>query len=286
MSNNNDNNVIPYQAYDDENRSSITATTVNTNLIDINKQLDPFLTKVYFYYTRGGFIPILWNEISYLIIYLFIIFFIIFLSSFINYNCIITAQNTPLSTCLQFSASNIQVLTWLIVSSIGIFWILNIIQFIAEIPELNKIRKFYTYDLQITDIQGVEWSEIVNKMQNHRADLKLDELSIASRIMRTDNYLIAIFDNDILGLQLFYTKSIEWALKFCFWNYIFIDGRIRDTVLYDFNKARVQLRMRIDILGALFLLLSPLILIYLMIYYSCSYFDQIKNSPSILGGRI
>lgn len=93
---------------------------------------------------------------------------------------------------------------------------------------------------------------------------KLDAHDIANRIMRQENYLIALFNKDLLDLRLplpdmghrflmllglyekekrgtTLTKALEWNLRFCLMDYLFdqsgrvkksfLDGRNRETLI-------------------------------------------------------
>jgi autophagy-related protein 9 len=89
---------------------------------------------------------------------------------------------------------------------------------------------------------------------------KLDAHDVANRIMRQENYLIALFNKDLLDLRLplprplktilglfgvyheskqgtILTRALEWNLRFCLMDYLFDrSGRVRTVFLKDRNR--------------------------------------------------
>jgi autophagy-related protein 9 len=85
---------------------------------------------------------------------------------------------------------------------------------------------------------------------------KLDAHDIANRIMRQENYLIALFNKELLDLrvplpQIFkrfvvedegkgkmLTQALEWNLRFCLMEYLFDKhGRVRKVFLKSKNRV-------------------------------------------------
>ncbi len=88
---------------------------------------------------------------------------------------------------------------------------------------------------------------------------KLDAHDIANRIMRQENYLIALFNKELLDLRVpipkilqkfgisrateegkgkLLTRALEWNLRFCLIEYLFDDsGRVRKVFLKSKNRA-------------------------------------------------
>ena len=84
---------------------------------------------------------------------------------------------------------------------------------------------------------------------------RLDAHDVASRIMREDNYLVALFNKDVLNLSLplppalqrllgrrsfgggYLTQGMEWNLSFCLGGYLFgRDGQVRRAFTSERNK--------------------------------------------------
>jgi autophagy-related protein 9 len=101
----------------------------------------------------------------------------------------------------------------------------------------------------------ISWQEILERIISIResnpnmastAPIKLDAHDIANRIMRKDNYLIALFNKDILNITIplpylrnmhVFTRDLEWNLSFCVLSYVFdSNGQIRKRFLKDKNR--------------------------------------------------
>ena len=127
------------------------------------------------------------------------------------------------------------------------------------------------------DIQTISWPEVVRRIGairednpitaissaagNHAATpatAALDAHDIANRIMRQENYLIALFNKELLDLRVplppamkrilhragdegkgrTLTKVLEWNLRFCLMEYLFDPrGRVRKVFLKNKNRA-------------------------------------------------
>lgn len=86
---------------------------------------------------------------------------------------------------------------------------------------------------------------------------RLDAHDIANRIMREENYLVALFNKDILDLRVPFppalerilgpklvggqlTRALEWNLRFCLLRFFFgKDGQVRRAFVSDRNRAEL-----------------------------------------------
>ena len=100
---------------------------------------------------------------------------------------------------------------------------------------------FYSEILEIpeADLQTTKWSEVVRRLlhvhERYRISVakeNMDALDIANRIMRRENYLIALFNKRLITLEVPYlstflgpllTRSMEWNLQLCILNHVFDD---------------------------------------------------------------
>jgi len=90
---------------------------------------------------------------------------------------------------------------------------------------------------------------------NNTSTAKLDAHDIANRILRQENYLIALFNKELLDLRVplpgilshfvtpekgkgkVLTKALEWNLRFCLMEYLFDShGRVRKVFLKSKNR--------------------------------------------------
>ena len=151
------------------------------------------------------------------------------------------------------------------------FYIWRIVTFIFSIMSLVDMYRFYTHLLKIpdADIQTISWPEIVRRIEAIREEnpyvavssgsntsasitAKLDAHDIANRIMREENYLIALFNKDLLDLRvplpqaisstlgldkshgLTLSTALEHNLRICLMRFLFDSrGRVREVFLRD-----------------------------------------------------
>lgn len=197
--------------------------------------------------------------------------------------------------------------------SIGIwvysfFFIWKSVQYFFEIRRLLHIRDFYRYLLDIPeqDMQTVSWQDVVARImllrdQNPRTATntsphvrkflgsqskeRLDAHDIANRLMRRDNYLIAMINKDVLNLSLpvpflrnrqLFSKTMEWYLHYSILDMVFNErGEVRQEFLRADKRRGLsqKLRQRLIFAGILNLLLAPIVLAYVVIVYFFTYYN-------------
>lgn len=156
----------------------------------------------------------------------------------------------------------------------------NFYTHLLKIPDVRPSVVFPKYCTSLfrfqADIQTISWSEIVRRIgmireenpltaissnrvsSNDTTTAKLDAHDIANRIMRQENYLIALFNKDLLDLRVplptvlkrfvsqdqsksrgkMLTQALEWNLRFCLMEYLFDKhGRVRKLFLKSKNRA-------------------------------------------------
>lgn len=179
---------------------------------------------------------------------------------------------------------------------------------IADIPRLMRMRDFFVHLLDVPDgdMQTISWQDVVarimalrdanpittNKISSRarkyigsQSKQRLDAHDIANRLMRKENYLIAMFNKDILDLTIplpflqghqLFSKSLLWNLDYCIMGLIFNDaGQVRQLTLKDSHRRELSnaLRNRFLFAGFMNVLFAPVIVIYLMIVYFLKYFN-------------
>ncbi|KAG8854770.1 autophagy protein atg9 [Serendipita sp. 411] len=200
------------------------------------------------------------------------------------------------------------------------------------------MRSFYTYLLKIpdVDISTLPWSTVVSRIGAIRDEnpitaignnvngttdeqgtgtAKLDAHDIANRIMRQENYLISMFNKDLLDLRLplpafarkiltitgiyqeestnsgagtTLTRALEWNLRFCLMDFLFDrSGRVKDAFLKERNRETLieELKKRFIFMGILNALFLPFIIPYLLIYSFFRYFEEAQRNPSSISSR-
>ena len=200
---------------------------MNYNLIS-NKEIDLLLSRLYKYYVGKGFTQIILSQILNILTLGVVMFAFLFLTSCINYEKLklITDINT-----YQFYEILYFKVHWFIILSLSffsLFWIWKMISLISDIKTLTNIRNFYKDKLDISDneLPLYRWSQIVEKLKNVDyfidKEIELDALNVAIRIMKKENYITGLYNNDILKLNApemiggkpFINKLLEWDLSF------------------------------------------------------------------------
>lgn len=144
-----------------------------------------------------------------------------------------------------------------------IWWIWNLLRFSVHVAKLREIREFYENVLKINDdeINNIRWVDVSSKITKTYLEYlgnsidphqvrSLDAHMIANRIMRQENYMIALFNKDILdlsipvlfGRQQLLTKLMEWALSYCILSFVFKEnGQINKRFLKEKNSSALTL---------------------------------------------
>lgn len=200
------------------------------------------------------------------------------------------------------------------------FWIVKAFQYLLDVRRLSHMHDFYHHLLEIpdTDIQTISWQEVVGRLmslrdanpataagipERHRKFMgsqskqRMDAHDIANRLMRKENYLIALFNKDILDLTLpipflsnrqLFSKTLEWNLNLCILDYVFNEqGQVRPLFLKDTHRRALSdgLRRRFLFAGVMNVLCAPFIVIYFMMLYFFRYFNEYQRNPSEIGSR-
>lgn len=181
------------------------------------------------------------------------------------------------------------------------------------------MHDFYYYLLGISDaeIQTISWQEIVSRLMalrdanpatarvstRHRrlmgsqSKQRMDAHDIANRLMRKENYLIALVNKDILDLSLpvpflrnrqLFSKVLEWNINLCIMDYIFNEqGQIKTLFLRDTHRKALAegLRRRFLVVGFLNIFVAPFLVIYYLTHHFFRYFNEYKKNPSQIGSR-
>ncbi|KAJ7583030.1 putative transmembrane protein [Mycena floridula] len=290
--------------------------------------LDAFLQEVYFYYEGKGIYSIALSRGLNLLTVGFVIGFSTFLLGCIDYSRIIPDKSLRLSdVVLDRCVSRFSGFTWLFFVLFVGFYMWQIVTFALGIMRLVDMYNFYTHLLKIpdADISTIAWPEIVRRIgaireenpltaissktsqgHNDTATASLDAHDVANRIMRQENYLIALFNKDLLDLRIplpqalkrfiieedgkgkLLTQALEWNLRFCLMEYLFDQqGKVRKVFLKSKNRAALieGLRRRFVFMGILNAIFAPFIVLYLLMYSFFRYFEEYHKNPSSIGGR-
>lgn len=190
--------------------------------------------------------------------------------------------------------------------SFVVFWFLQLSFILSQIPNLMNVYRFFTDLLEIKDseLSTLELQVVINKIvalqEEHRISVdRLNAFDIANRIMRKENFLIALFNKDILDTTIpiplpyfkdryILTKLLEWNISFCIINYVFDEKyAVKETFLKETQRDSLAagLQKRFIMLGIINIILAPFIALLLIIYYILRYGEEIYQNPSAVGAR-
>ncbi|KAE8144331.1 autophagy-related protein 9 [Aspergillus avenaceus] len=283
------------------------------------ENLDNFLKDVYTYFLGNGIWSILLNRALSLLTFAFVVGFGIFLTNCIDYRHFRGSRKMEdilIQRCTKKMSFSSTFLLWLLT----LFWIGKAAQYLLDIRRLKRMHDFYYYLLGISDseIQTISWQEVVSRLMTlrdsnpatagavsakHRKFMgsqskqRMDAHDIANRLMRKENYLIALVNKDILDLTLpipflrnrqLFSQTLEWNINLCIMDYVFNDqGQVRTLFLKDTHRKALSegLRRRFIFAGIMNIFVAPFIVVYFLMHYFFRYFNEYKKNPSQIGSR-
>ena len=286
-----------------------------TNVVN----LDVFLEDIYSYYRLNGFWSILIKRVVSLATIAFVIGFSLFLTQCIDYHLI--KEKTKLSEvriprCTTRMGFVPNLLLWVTTC----IWICKVFQSLRDIPRLRRLHDFYLYLLNISDveIQSIEWQEIVSRLMALRdsnptvasnafaathkwahtqSKQRMDAHDIANRLMRKENYMIAMINKEVLDMTLpipflrnrqLFTRTLEWNLNYCIMDFVFNSkGQVRPIFLKETHRKELAdaLRRRFLFAGSANLFIAPFLIIFILIQNFFTYFNEYQKNPSSIGSR-
>lgn len=238
---------------------------------------------------------------------IFVAVFTAFLTQCVNYSAIPSHKKLSdalVPKCTQKFSFSTNLVIWIL--TVWVIW--KIFIDFKDVRRLWTMHDFYLHLLNIpdSDMQTISWQDIVGRImalrdahpltnQNltsgqkrwmeYQSRERLDAHDIANRLMRRENYLIALFNKDVLDLTLpfsflrgrqIFSKTIEWNLSYCILDFMFNDqGQIKQLVLKDTHRQQLcqGLRQRFIFAGVMNVIFGPFIILYLAVLYFFKYFN-------------
>ena len=167
------------------------------------------------------------------------------------------------------------------------------------------MHNFFHYALEIKDrdIQTVEWQHVVARLMalrdanfatsnlppstrrlfHDKAKINLDALDIANRIMRRENYLIALFKKEILDVTInlpfgiqrqVFSRTTEFHVTLAVMDMVFNEhNKINPEFLKERNRRHLveTLKKRFLMVGVLSCFVAPFSVCYVLISYVFRY---------------
>lgn len=296
------------------------------------ENLDNFLREVYDYFLDCGIWSILLSRALKQLTLAFVVSLSVFLTMCVDWKLLPGSKELPdvlISKCTNKMPGAISLFIWLFM----FWWILQTAQYIFDARRLWHMHEFYEHLLGIpdADMQTVTWQEIVGRLMTLRdsnpqtalnvksenrkylgaqSKQRMDAHDIANRLMRKENYLIALFNKEILNLTLpipwlrnrqLFSKNLEWNINLCIIDFVFNEqSQVRQLFLRDTHRRQLieALRRRCQFYGFVNIVSAPFIISYFLVVYFLRYFTvsqlhqlrtwvalankAIRNSTSIL----
>ena len=281
--------------------------------------LDAFLHEMYQYFVEHGVWSILLSRAIKLLTELFVFSFAMFLTTCIDYSKIPISKSTSEVVIPKCMAKA----TWIknaVLFFFVMYWLARVVQYAGSTKRLFQMHNFYLHVLGINDhdIQTVSWVRVVDglvKVQNAniataqptakaREFLKyglpqqrLNAESVANRLMRKDNYYVAMYNKDVfdftlplpfVGTRQSYSKSLEWCIDFCLTNFIFDEqGNIRSFCLDVKNRRTLidTLRRRLQFAALTSVLIAPFNILRFCTMYFFRYYTEFTKDLSRISAR-
>ncbi|KAK4159658.1 autophagy protein Apg9-domain-containing protein [Cladorrhinum sp. PSN259] len=281
--------------------------------------LDIFMKDVYDYYVGAGIWCIITERALHLINVAFIAVLLTFLSQCVDYGKIRGSQKLSqivIPHCTTKMSWTWNMLLWFF----AFYFIWKSFQYLLDVRRLLNIRDFYVHLLNIPDhdMQTITWQDVVARVmalrdQNTKTAAtlspaqrrwlgsqskeRLDASDIANRLMRKENYLIAMFNKDILDLTVplpflrnrqVLTRTLEWSLTFAVLDFVFDEnGQVNQEFLRADRRRELSLKLRTRFYfsGIMLLVLAPWIAGYFLIYYFLMYYYEIQKNPAVVTSR-
>lgn len=277
--------------------------------------LDVFLADLYAYYQGNGWVCIAVARACDLLVAVFVVLLSAFLTHCVDYSTLFSGQVNTLSQVCSSPGHCIAEAPF----TRKLFYAVLLMLLAARtrnayksLTHLHDIKLFYTYLLEIDDseLQTISWPQIVKrimvvKAQNTNAAMskdksKLNAHDIANRLMRRENYFIAMVNMNVFGDALnvplplpltkfhLFTKTLEWNLKLCILDFLFDShGHLKRKILSKNHRLSniTELKKRFRIAGLLGIFISPLLVFYFTTYYFLKLFYDVKTNPGIVNAR-
>ncbi|KAF2426190.1 APG9-domain-containing protein [Tothia fuscella] len=283
------------------------------------QNLDGFLGSVYYYYKGHGIWSICLRRALTLLTLVFVMTFLSFMMFCIDYTKL-PASHGLADIRIPKCSRNLPLVWSILLWVIAVGWLYMLFTFITDIPRLYELHDFFHYLLEIDDgeIQTASWQYVVGRLMalrdanpNTASDFhianrkfiagqskqRMDAHDIANRLMRKDNYWIAMINRDILNTTLkvpffgkrhFFSRTLEWNIGLAVNEFVFDqDGHIRPAFTTSKNRRELieTLRRRFFLLGVMNIFMAPILVSYFVIRHFFAMIMEYQKNPAELGSR-
>lgn len=276
--------------------------------------LDNFLLKFYEYFAYRGIFSIILRELCGVLTLGFTISLSIYLFEFVDWQAVIDCHDEDSckiisehieSNPFHHTPNFYSMLTALYFLLFLTYWLWRCCSAVKTINSALRMQSIYRDKLQITEKQltDLQWHEIierfimVHKIGTFRIIPNKETIvvqDIILRILRRDNYLIALINKNRLNLHmpwwivpfstdnLVFTQSMEWALSYCLLDPLFTSQYTLNT---DFLQDTPSVQYRFIMLGLIWIILLPFILVFIIFQFFLTNAQHFHSSKLYLGPR-
>uniref|UniRef100_A0A7S4JTY8 Autophagy-related protein 9 n=1 Tax=Paramoeba aestuarina TaxID=180227 RepID=A0A7S4JTY8_9EUKA len=270
--------------------------------------LDVFLTRVYDYHQAHGFVCLVLSELTEILTFLVIFFLILFLSLFIDYDTLLDADDDTVS----FWDDVVDVPdgfhpAYAFFMLFGLYAIFKIALFVRNIPRWWEMKIFFSNYLHISEgqLQHISWGRVAELLVCVPglclSDDDWTELDVVNRIMRHENYFIALVNREIFDMNLaifkwlpgssqYYFATDSLGLLVSFVIHGLWEDRKRGKLIPSIFEAKDNhnvlaeldsgFQRRFRMVGALALLCLPITFVYMTAFLLLQYGNEYRDNPS------
>jgi len=245
-----------------------------------------FINKIYYYYFNRGLTNIVLNEIVSILISSFTLFLIIFMVNCIDYTGITQIGNDNerenLVDYINFGFFfDLHWMFWIVLVSFFAYIFFKILAILDKVRIYKKVKDFYIIDLNISknEIKTISWEDIVEKIFIKYNHSNFDVYNVAGRITVEDNFLIALYDKNIIELPCI-TDLMQWNITYCIIHSIFNEEqKIHLDFFSNKDKYIKSIKKRIFYVSILNFIMMPFILVFLFFVNFFTYCENFYSKP-------
>nr|XP_023014108.1 autophagy-related protein 9A-like [Leptinotarsa decemlineata]XP_023014109.1 autophagy-related protein 9A-like [Leptinotarsa decemlineata] len=280
------------------------------------EDLDSFFSRMYKYHQNHGFFCMFLQRVFELNQFVFVISLTTYLFYGVNYAVLFgyipSTQKVTLSDVilpLHECVENFTIWTWFFLIIASSVWILKFLVRCYQMVYYWDIKQFYNTALNVQDcdLDNLTWHEIQTKIKAVQLEQEmcihkreLTELDIYHRILRQENYLVAMVNKRLLpprvnipfvGEVVYWTKAMKFNMQLLFfrspWSPFENSWHLREDYkrLNHRKELAKELGSRVIILTIINVILAPVIFFWQILYTIFSYGEMIKREPGRMGVR-
>ncbi|KAK4879577.1 hypothetical protein RN001_007723 [Aquatica leii] len=284
------------------------------------EDLDSFFSRMYRYHQRHGFSCMMLQELLDLFQFFFVILLTTFFLHCVDYPLLFGDEKPAHSNSTKVTISDVVypagvctkrfgIFTWFALCTAAVIWLLRLFRGIYYMFYYWDIKQFFNSALNIADadLDNLTWHEVQTRARAVQLEQQmcihkreLTELDIYHRILRQQNYLVAMANKrllqpklqiPLLGDSVYWTRGLRYNMQLLlFWGpwapfqnpwhlrEEYRKPNLRHELANKFGRHVLWLALAN-------LLLSPLILIWQILYAFFSHAEILKREPGSLGVR-